>query len=282
MHNLHKLIAIVILCLLPIQGYSFDALVKQNSDYVHPDADKDRKYVAKKGDIVDCRADGFFTSEGTSVFIILRVPGLSVADCRGKSISWRRVIDFEVVTHVPATDGYRVRAWGTKPGTGGLGNLTQANIEAWLTSWGATVFSSDSNEVVFDYKIYDMAISEGFWNKDVSLVVFSKFNYNSGTGVHVIEADYSATPWDAESVQKSLESKGVPIDSHAGGVIRYRVDRTSMNAYFKQASKDKLEHMIQFRQYYLDSDTVDSAIATGEITLTEAQFNAATSDNTTE
>jgi hypothetical protein len=183
---------------------------------------------------------------------------------------WEREIDFATVNNDPVIDGWRIRVFATNPGFSNKAGITQAMVENYLTKWNAEVFSATTNEVVFDVAIFEdissnpgAIQSEGFWNAIVDSIVFTETDYDSGTGVHTIEADYSATVFDPDAVQKRAEDRGGVVSSNVSGVITFVINRTDIFEYFQREIKKILEQRIYRRQFRIPETIVDTIISTG-------------------
>jgi hypothetical protein len=252
-------------------------------NYEHPDIEKDRRGVYKKGYPVSIFDEpkvhrGF--KEGLPCFCYVRVTDATAAEVDAMIVStfsgtsllqqWDREIDFATVNNDPVIDGWRIRTFATNPGATGLANITQAMVENYLTRWNAEVFSSAANEVVYDVAVFEDSLSnpgalqsEGFWEVSPNGIVFTETAYNSGTGDHTVEADYSATSFEPTKVEGRVVERGGTVDSHAAQVITFTINRTDVFQWFQQEVKEAVENTIYRRQFRIPEATVDTIISTG-------------------
>jgi hypothetical protein len=183
---------------------SCEILIKTNVhsngtvDYEHPNPKKDKSGVYKKGypvNMLDSPRVHRGFKEGLPFFCAVNVTDGSVADVEaminsafsGSSLiqGWNRDIDFSVVNNNLSIDGWRMKAFATNPGTTNLAAITQPMVENYLNNWNAEVFSTATNEVVFDVAIFSSSDgpgalqSDGFWGNNVSNVSFNEISYDS-------------------------------------------------------------------------------------------------------
>lgn len=224
--------------------------------------------VWSKGDIVSVSADG--TDLGAKVvlpkFGVVDVPNLLISAVKPYIVSWRFILDYSQVWY-SAQKGYRVTVWATQADSIGTGAITQAKIQNYLNRWNCVFQSATQNQIVFDIEIYQSAISEGFWNKDVSDIVFSNVQYVDNTCR--ISADYSATPYGATPIEKAIDRRSDQIISHdaINKVIVFDIERSNVLNQFKQNVKDTLQGRIHEakRRYYFTSIFANTVIAAGGV-----------------
>lgn len=256
-------------------------------DFTHPDPNKERAGVIKKGDILSIKEDGHIWGrlEGLPDCVRVKVPGLAVATAKAYMDRWRHEIDFEVVDHNPAIDEYRVRVF-VKPDTvkvDGTNGITRNEVENYLTRWNASVHSIAQNEVVFDALIYQAAISQGFWDRDVDLAVFSEVSYDQQATIHNIEVDFSATGWPEDKVAQQIELKGGTVLSNEGNVATFEIRRNRVFNEFKMDVKMKTDDIYMKKRWHISEADVDAIVgAGGEVTSTAAQLQAAIIDKVSE
>lgn len=252
-------------------------------NYTHPDPEKDRRGVYKKGYPVSVFDDprthrGY--KEGLPYFVAVNVTDATAAELDamivstflGKNLnqSWDREIDFATVNNNATIDGWRIRVFATNPGFSNLAGITQLMVENYLTKWNASVFSTTTNEVQFDVTIFEDGSqvpgaiqSEGFWDIDPVGVVFTEDSYVEGTGVHTVEADYSATSFEPENVEEKVTQRGGTVNSHSADVINFDINRTDVFQWFQDEVKQALEQTIYRRQFRVPEATVDTIATTG-------------------
>lgn len=274
------------------------------TDYTHSDPVKDRRGVYKKGYPVIIKQvphPGWGTKEGLPYFAKVVVTDGDMQDVEDMILtnfstsslnaSWVRNIDWAVVTQVASIDGYRLRVYTTNPGFSNLAGLTRTMVENYLNNWNAVVFSTATNEVVFDAAIFedDRTVvipgtlqSEGFWGFNTSQIVFSETTYVEGTGDHTVTADYSALqgyiddPDNMEGRARVIvEEKGGTVISNTNGSIQFSIHRSDVLDVFKRDLKERLENTIYRRQLRIHETTIDNIVSQGgSVDLTLAQLQA--------
>lgn len=222
-----------------------------------------------KGDIVEIRATGSgFGGKEPDAFVLAEVPDTPMTDYEGYNDQWKRNIDFEVVNQDVAQDGFRLRLFADN-NNGSLGAITKDEVEAFINSWGGTVHSFGSNEVVFDIRIYDALVSTAFWEIDIPNVVFDELSYDQETGIHRIEADYSALGNNPTYVERYVSRMGLDIVSHANKVLTYYADRAVVRQAFEDDIKEKARKRIARRRYHVSEAVVDNIVSQGGTTTTD-------------
>lgn len=233
---------------------------------------KEDRNVHKKGDIIEKRASGTpFTGNEPNVFVMVEIPEpMNALDiCPGYSgDKWKRSVEFEVVNQDLSQDGFRIRLYSATANNG-QGEITKAEVENFINNWGGTVHSFGTNEVVFDIRIYDALVSEAFWEIDLSNVNFSEVSYDQNTGIHRIEADYSATANSPNYVEAYVEGKGLTIVSHADKVLTYDADRSVVKKAFQDDIYAKTRTTIARRRYYFGGGVIDTIVANGGTMTTD-------------
>lgn len=252
-------------------------------NYEHPDPEKDKSGVYKKGYPVSIRSyphSGWGYMEGYPYFVQARVTDADVADVEslisdtfgGNSINqeWTREIDFATVNNDISIDGWRIRVFTTNPGVNDFAGVTQSMVESYLNKWNAKVFSVAANEVRFDVAIFEDASnnpgaiqSMGFWNVPPISVFFNETNYDSGSGVHTVEVNYGASVYTPEQVENRATERGGSVISNTAGVIIFDINRTDVFQYFQQEVREALEQTVYRRQFRVLESTVDTIISTG-------------------
>ena len=191
---------------------------------------------------------------------------------------WEREIDWEFVGHDYSTDGHRLKVF-TKPelvSVSGLNGLTRDKVEIFLNNWGAVVQSIGQNEVVFDAVILDAIESNGFWGGDVSLITWNEKDYDQGTGVHRVEANYSASAMAGSSnerVEGIITDRGGAVTKHVANKVTFEISRTAVFSVFKADVKKKTEAPFSQRAFKILSQHVQMAIDNGgTLSVTRQQF----------
>ena len=222
----------------------------------------------EKGDIIGVRATGTPLPGPTSPHVIAEVLDLPMDDFEQYKAKWERVVDFEVVASDPAQDGFRLRLYSTTANAG-QAEITKDEAEGFIQSWGGTVHSWGTNEVIFDITIYDALVSQAFWDIDISSAVFSELSYDQGTGVHRIQADYSAMGNNPTAVERYVRRMGLTIVSHSDRVLTYDADRTVVRAAFEKDMTDKARKNIKRCRYYFGEGVVDTIVTNGGYMTTD-------------
>lgn len=243
-------------------------------DATHPDPVIDRQGCFKKGDPVVIAEDGhrWGAKEGTPLFVIAKIPGVSVDAAKHYMQSWERLVDISVLSADQATATYQAQVSCANPGASGQLNLTRAQVEGYLNNWGATVDSIDTNQVTFTLKLWDTLRSDGFWGADVSLVGFTLVNYVNPTAMVDINISGVLAQWSPHQIAAAVIGHGGAVVGYTEPVGRFTIDRDVVLAAFSQDLKDRLEDIYTRRQYYFNPSDVDTAIAAGGVvTLTAGQ-----------
>lgn len=252
-------------------------------DYKHPDSEKDRRGVYKKGYPVGMVDDpGVFRGykEGLPYFCAIHVTDASMAEVEAMIVStfsekslnqsWIRQIDFSTVNNNPTIDGWRIKVFTINPGFSNLAGITRIMVENYLNKWNAEVFSTATNEVIFDVAIYEDASSnpgaiqsEGFWGIVPTDVSFAETSYVEETGIHTVEADYSLSSFLSEQVQQRIEERGGGVVSDVSSVVTFTIDRVDVFKWFKHEVKEAIEQVVYRRQFRIPETTVDTIISIG-------------------
>ena len=218
-----------------------------------------------KGDIVNIRADGTpFNGQQPDYYVLVEVSGEPMTDFEGHNLAWEREIAFDVVASDPAQDGFRLRLYSATENTG-AGAITKEEIDSYITAWGGTIVDYGANEVRFDITIYGALTSSAFWEIPTIAenVVFSELSYDSSTGVHRIQADYSALGNNPTYVERYVKRMGLTIVSHQDRVLTYDADRSVVRDAFEKDLKEKGKKRVAKRRYHVSDSVVDTIIANG-------------------
>jgi len=252
------------------------------AEFIIMAADKDSANPTqyKKGDFVEVRANSssYGLKEGLPTFIIVKVPEIATMTVVNYlSKMWVQTFDYSVVNRNASIDGYRLRAFAEDVSASNLGGLTRDKVETFLTKWGCSIFSTASNEVVFDVLAFDAIKSQGFWEireDKHALFQFSEDGYDEATGIHTIRIDYSASGMNPSFIETYIEGRGTTIILNSGLVIVFEITANIVFQHFKRVVKGALDgNIIRRRQYYLTSAAVDIVIdAGGTMTITQAQL----------
>ncbi|MCA1800759.1 MAG: hypothetical protein LC687_07410 [Actinobacteria bacterium] len=218
-----------------------------------------------KGDIVEIRASGTpFTGKEPDAFVLVEVPDVPMKEFEGYNLSWQRTLAFDVVASDAAQDGFRLRLYSETENSG-AGAITKEEIDSFIQAWSGTIVSYGANEVVFDITILGALTSPAFWGLDniASQVIFSELSYDQATGIHRIQADYSAIGNNPTYVERYVQRMGLEIISHQNKVLVYDADRDVVSKAFKDDLKDKGDKQVTRRRYHISTGVVDTIIGAG-------------------
>jgi hypothetical protein len=229
---------------------------------------KQDRGVHYKGDIIEVRASGSpFGGEEPNSFVIVEVPNLPMTDFEGYNRAWEREIDFEIVASSPPTDSFRLRLFAILI-KGTLGSISKADVEAFINSWGGSVYSYGDNEVIFDIAIYNALKSQAFWDITVNSIIFTEVSYNQTTGIHRVKADYSALKNNPTYVERFVKGKGLSIISHADKQLIYDANRLVVRDVFQKDIQEKIRRTVRRRRYCIPESVVDTIISNGGMVST--------------
>jgi len=251
--------------------------------YEHPDPNKDKSGVFKKGYPVTIKKyphGGWGYMECYPYFVQVRVTDGDITDVEslissnfgGHSIvqEWTRKLDFSTVNNDPVIDGWRIDVSATNPGANNYAGITQEMVETYLSRWNASVVAFTENNVRFDVAIFEdgdsnpgAIQSQGFWGVDPIGVIFTEIDYDQGTGIHTVEADYSGTGFTSDQVESRIEARNANIISNTSGVVTFDVSRVNVFKWFQEEVKTALETVIYRRQFRVDTSTVDYIVSNG-------------------
>lgn len=250
----------------------------------HADAETERRFSYKRGDIVDV-LDGIQWN-GVGPFIALRCATLSKSQVQNRLDSWEWRLRFEVLANDPAIDGWRLRAVNDTQsiGVSAEASLTRARVEALLNRWNASVVSVGAGTVTFDVLIFDAIRSEGFWGDLPNAVSFVETAYDPSAGLHTVEIDYSTLPAYQQRPQevrnfvrsRISENGGTWLLDDAAGTTLFSLTRAVVRERFRAEVSDRLG-IWRRRRYRANAATIDQAIASpgGVLVMTATQLNAA-------
>lgn len=248
------------------------------------DPDKDKRGCYKKGYPVVVKNDGWNWKggEGLPNFVLVKCPEVTEIEALPYVKEWK--LNFDYTINNPETgkavDEYNINVFTTNTNQSGSGGITQAMVNEFLSKWNAVPDTFGTNYVKFDIGIYNAIKSEFFWTlyvPDFDMIAFTELDYNSTTGIHRIEADYSYTAWGNEhvKVKARIEKRGCTFISQdmENSKIVFEIGRDAVRNAFKADIKQKAERVLYRRQYYFLESDVDIAISQGGIiTLTKTQL----------
>ena len=263
------------------------------NNYTHSDPEKDARGVYKKGYIVEVRDDDQPTGskEGLPRFIRVNITDATKVEVEAMIVSvfgetsimqsWIRKMDWSAVQLSLQLDAWEVTIFTVNPGATLKGLITRDMVENFITKWNGINIETFGNTVVFDVCIYEAqgnqgaVRSEGFrCLANVSREVCNELSYNRGTGIHTIEADYSALAVSPDKVEDRVIEKGGEIISHVGSVITFTIHRSNVLDEFKREVRESVEKTVYRRQFKIAESDVDTIIGLGgvrDVTLAQLQ-----------
>lgn len=221
-----------------------------------------------KGAVIEARHtdDGFGAAEVLPAIARIKVSDGTVEDLELYQMQWYKSLDWSIISNDPVADAYRLNISATNPGNGD-GNTSFAELQEALNSWGAVLVTEGANSVIVDMTVFGAISSEGFWDRAaVGAFSFTELNYDQGTGVHTIQADYSTINLRASGVDKLVRRKGGVIISHEAKIITFTIQRSVAVQEFKSDLKSLSEKQVRVNRYRITTATVDAAIAGGGVT----------------
>jgi hypothetical protein len=267
------------------------------ADYTHPDTDKDRRGVHKRGDIVAIRPDGWSAGPHwaqsqmcyakSGKFVLVKCPEITVAEVQAWTDSWKDDFAYTIISQNAAQGLYVVRVFEQNAGAAGQNNLTLAKVETFLTKWGCTSITFATNSCQFTFSLWNAVRSESFWERDVSSVVFTLISYSSATGIGRISADCNAIieqfvithandPQAEEKIKgeigRRIPERGGTLVGWTGRSLTFEIERSDILTRFRADIKEAAEQGYMRHRYQVNSVDVDAIVAAGGIlTLTKAQ-----------
>jgi hypothetical protein len=267
----------------------------------NPDPEKDRRGTHKKGDICAIMPDNhpWGAKEGLPLFVIVRCPEVTVAQVQNRIEPWVADIRFEVLNSNLPIDGHRIRMTNANAGASGAAGVTLAQVQAFLTAWGAAFVSASAGTVTFDVSIATAALSRGLWNRDISVLNPTETAYVQAGGLHTFTLDLTLHPrWTDEiltpeglaaqraqvvsSVQSEVQGVGGTWVGETNGLATFTITRAIVRERFRADVTQKLGTFKRHRYHFTEAQ-VDTVIAAGgSITVTAAQLASAVRDALTE
>lgn len=231
-----------------------------------------------KGSFFDSYTNGTCTRtpNAGAHYVLLKTPWMSDEVSKEYMKKWMRELDYEVLNHSVPLDGYRIRAWGVNEAINehdvDYGRITRTMVENYLNKWNGIVQSAATNEVVFDVGVYEIAISENFWDIALSSSLFTQV-YTPATGMHEITFDY--TGYNPQVVEDRILARNGTIISIEDNEAVFSYHRSTVMQMFKAEVQRKVERMLWRNRYRLTESAVDTIIAnSGLYTMDETTFNS--------
>ena len=221
-----------------------------------------------KGDFLETRADGTRANhgwEGLPLFIYIEMPGELIGKAVQYEEPWHLNVRFNIIYSDKVTDTYRISISAKALATSKKGALVRNNVEQLISDWNGIIQTVGSNQVDFDLNVFNAIKADSFWGVDASKIVFSELNYDEATGIHTIEADYSALNNNPTYIERHLLSKVDSIISHAAKKIVFTVARSTVKQEVETYVSKFSEKTLKKRKWYLPSGVVDNIVAQGGV-----------------
>jgi hypothetical protein len=225
--------------------------------------------IHKKGDIVEIRASNTpFGGKEPDSFVLIEVPDIPMTAYRKYNMAYNTEISFSIVGHNAELDGYRLRLFSNLS-SNFIQQIGIDKITAFIEKWGGTVFSIEDDAVIFDLSIFGALKSAGFWDISPENIVFTELDYNTETGMHRIELDYSALGNNPSYVETYIEQRGLVAITHNNRVLTFDADSNIVKAEFEKDIEEKSKTMVARRRYYIPENIVDLVIANSGMYTTD-------------
>lgn len=254
--------------------------------FTNSDPVKDRRGCFKRGHPGVVFPDGhtWGAEEGLPKFIIVKVPGSTVAEVRAYISEWRRVLNFNIDSQSLPADSFVVTVSADASGVGasGEGRITRVMVENFLTNWNAVVTVASVNSVTFTTVIREAIASDGFWERNISAATFLETNYTQAGGIHRTQVDYPSSI-SAGTVEELIKGRRGSIISHNTGTrrITFNIARVDVRREFEDSVKRKLDTGLVPRRWILPESFLSGAVD-GIIMTTKAALDAAIHDQLTD
>jgi hypothetical protein len=243
-------------------------------DATHSDAEMDRAGSYKKGYPVVVMPDDhtWGSQEGLPKFVIIKCPQLALSGAQNYIDQYVQAFDYVTISANQAQDIYAVRVSASNVNSTGHLDITKDQVERYLSGWNCDLYSASTNKVVFILDVYQLLISERFWEANITNFDFTKVSYTSATGAYDISASYPISN-SIRKVESKVELAGGTVVSSSSGKIRFTINRSTAIQALKEDLKRLGQKVAYRRQYYFDPADVDTVIANGGImTLNKTQL----------
>ena len=206
--------------------------------------------------------------EGPPKFYIIKVPGVSRDDALQYTQEWRHDTAMNIASSNLATDTHSIEITSSMVSATGQNAFTAAKVQTFFERWGATNIVVADALVTFDIAVFDAITSQGFWDVDVSGVVFSETDYDQGTGEHTVQI--VSSPYSNAAMASKVREKGgavVPPDS-------FIMTRAVAREELTNDIRERIERALHARRrWYVKASGMAALQAAGGImTVTPAQF----------
>jgi len=248
--------------------------------------------TADRGDIVEIRGSNETRGGAeTNSFVWVEVIDAVISDYHHLRLGWRRILTFSTVANTSVSDNWRLKIQANQ-NSKGLGSIERLHVEQYINSWNGTVFSDAPNEVVFDITILDAFSSNAFWGEaggmDVSNLVFTETDYNSGTGEHTVEVDYSfysgKSTTAVENTMNKMTNNGVVGHDGVNRIITITFKGSLIKTTFQDDLGKCVDEMVVKFRYKVSNAVVNTIESTGGYmnNVLKATFNGYVQDKSKE
>ena len=224
-------------------------------------------------------------------YVIIKLPGVSPDAVIEHTRPWTTRLSFDILDSVPATDTHtiKVSAVDFNPGSG-VGKITRAKVESFLTGWGATDISASDNAVTFTVSILDAIRSPRFWaGLDRSGMTLTELDYSPASGTHRVSIDYSGRVFESSKertavIKKIRENATIVSHDPDARVVVLDILRSTVRDEFMEEVRRKTERNILRRRRFRISEALVSAAesAGGTFTIDPAEYAGGLIDAVTE
>jgi len=244
-------------------------------DANHSDPIKDLRGCYKIGYPVVVMPDDheWGNEERLPKFVIIKCPEVTVEQCQQYIESWKDDFVYTVVSQKAVQGIYTVRVQNDSVSVSGLNNITLDKVENYLLNWNCNNISFTFPYVQFDFILWQVVQSDGFWGKENidDYASFELDSYDSETGVGII----SATVYNIDEliVLDKIQFNGGVLISHIGDVYQFSIEKSTIFNKFKEEVKKRTELTYCRRKFYISVSNVQLIINSGGvITLTKTQL----------
>lgn len=203
-------------------------------------------------------------------FVIIKITDTN--DTTGIIEPWMRKTFYEILSHEPTSDSFRVRIYPELDKHGSTVN--KALMASFLKNWGATQIVDGAPGVVFEISAFAAINNSGlftFGDKD-DLITCVETSYDVVTGTHTVSMDYTIADLDAETVAKVLFEAGLTVVSNELGICVFTGERAAMIKQLERQVEHRFHTMVARARWRLPDYVVESAMS-GSVEMTLQQYD---------
>lgn len=262
------------------------------------------------GDIVKVEEDGYAPQsyESLPYFGFIDLPGTAKSAVEPYVGSWTMAVNHAVVNVDSVNDIVTADLTTANASPSGVGKLVNyyGTFSRKLSDWGVVSINPEGDDVRFVIDVAQSASSPGFWGRALDRVSFSPVSYDSGSGLHTLDLDYTLVPILVElvegddgqgnptiteksladrkltieaRVQAAVEARGATVVSNAWPVCRFTIDRAIVLGELKKDAKGAINtKLAESRFYFPESVQKDIVAGGGAFVMTPAAASAAIID----